>query len=78
MVKIKEKNILDEQLKFQGISKEFEHYKQLFNSDNQEKLTMNLSLATDKIAELEATVRKINKSKNICYKDEINYFLFFS
>lgn len=45
------------------MSNEFERYRQKFNNDNQEKLSQELSLANNKIVDLEKTIRKVNKSK---------------
>lgn len=68
----KEDALTDEKIKHQSLINEFDQYKRMFNSAYQEKMSEELSVATNKIIELENTIRKVNKSKtDITLKDII-------
>ncbi|KAJ8984024.1 hypothetical protein NQ317_012248 [Molorchus minor] len=59
----KDKIIKEQRLRTEELLREFEEYKQKFNSEVQDKLKHELFLANNKIEELEKSIRKANKNK---------------
>lgn len=62
-IEINEKIILDERKRYEDFMGEYDRYIQMYNSSTQEKLSQELSVATNRIIDLEKTIRKLNKSK---------------
>lgn len=70
ILKSKEDALTDERIKHQTLLNEFDQYKSMFNSAIQENMSEELSVARNKIIDLENTIRKVNKSKtDITLKD---------